>query len=280
VLNLLFFIFGFALFRASIYFCILWLFSAQYLDWFGAWRLPRRLVMPAFCFTLLVSGMIVYEIAVYNIYDSWFGSRIANFIPAAETEFTAQHKLPGPLFNDYLSGGYLIWKWNIPHNVFVDSRYGPYESTGVWKDYLALFAEGNLRLLDSKYKCNTAIINTFNNYRITDMFLESPEWALIYFNLAGAVFVRKSSLKATPPKDLQADMRPERFKDISNPRILITAFFLYCHYHPSSAPQLLAYYESNVRNYYRHKPTDIRRMKTTLRGLGLHDEKTPGQSLN
>jgi len=47
---------------------------------------------------------------------------------------------------------------------------------------------------------------------------------------------------------------------------------VYCHYHPPSAPQLLAYYEDNVRNYYRHKPADIQRMKTTLRQLGLHYE--------
>lgn len=235
--------------------------------------------MPAFGFTLLVSGMIVYETAIYNIYDSWFGSRIANFLPAAESKFAVQHQLPGPVFNDYLSGGYLIWARNIPRYVFIDSRYGPYESTGVWKDYLALLADGHLRLLDSKYKCNTAIINTFNNYRLTDMFLESPEWALIYFNLAGAVFVRKSCLNGSLQNGWQADMRPERFKDISNPRILITAFFLYCRFHPRSAPYLFAYYEDNVRNYYRHKPADLRRMKTTLRQLGLDYEKTQDQPL-
>jgi len=272
-LNLVFFIFGFSVFRASMYFCILWLFSCHYLDRLGQWRLHSRGVIPAFSFSLVVAVMIICETAVYNTYDSRFGSRIENFVPAAESAFVTQNRLPGPLFNDYLSGGYLMWAMDPSRKVFIDSRYGPYESTGVWKDYLTLLAGGDLRLLDAKYRCNTALIMN-SNYRLITLFLKSPDWALMYFDKAGAVFVRKTCLNDLFQSGRQADMRPERFKDISNPRILSSAFFLYCHYHPPAAPRLLAYYQAHVRNSYRHRVMDIRRMKAILRQLGMPDAET------
>jgi hypothetical protein len=261
-LNLVFFVFGFSVFRASIYFCILWLFSCHYLCRLGQWRLNLRGTIFAFLFSLAVSGVIFYETIVYNTCDSRFGSRIAGFIPAASAVFVEQYDLPGPLFNDYLSGGYLIWAMPA-RKVFIDSRYGPYQPTGVWNDYLALLAGGDLRLLDVKYRCNTAIIMN-SNYRLINPFLKSPDWALVYFDAAGAVFVRKTCLSAFRESEWRASMQPERFSGISNPHILTAAFYLYCHYHPPYALAIIAYYETNVRNSYKSKQFDIRRMRAIL----------------
>ena len=261
-LNLVFFVFGFLVFRASIYFCILWLFSCHYLCRLGQWRsnLPPA---AAFLFSLAVSGMIFYETIVYNTYDSRFGARIANYIPAASAAMVEQYDLPGPLFNDYLSGGYLVWAMDPGHKVFIDPRYGPYQATGVWQNYLALVAGGDLRLLDFKYRCNTAVIMN-DNYRLINPFLKSAEWALVYFDAAAAVFVRKTCLGALRGPEWSADMRPEKFSGISNPHILTAVFYLYCHYHPPSASAIIAYYEANVRNSYKGKQFDIRRMKAIL----------------
>ena len=61
MLNLIFFILGFSLFRASIYFCILWIFSCHYLGRLGQWRLNLPASITAFLFSLAVAGMIIYE---------------------------------------------------------------------------------------------------------------------------------------------------------------------------------------------------------------------------
>ena len=262
-LNLVFFVFGFLVFRVSIYFCILWLFSCHYLCRLGQWRFNLPVAIAAFLFSLAVSGMIIYETIVYNTYNSRFGSRIADFVPAASVAFVAQHRLPGPLFNDYLSGGYLIWAMDPSRKVFIDPRCGPYQSTGVWKDYLALLAGGDLRLLDVKYPCNTAVIMNAN-YRLINPFLKSPDWALVYFDTAGAVFVRKTCLGALRESEWRDNMRPERFSGISNPFILTAVFYLYCHYHSPSAHAIISYYEANVRNSYKGKQFDIRRMNAIL----------------
>lgn len=270
-LNFFFFIFGFSLFRASIYFCILWLFSCQYLLRCGQWRLNLRAAIPAFLLSVAAAAMIFHEMVAYNVYDSRFGSRIASFVPAAEADFVARYKLPGPLFNDYLSGGHLIWGLPPDYKVFIDPRYGPYASTGVWQAYLALLAGNDLKTLDIKYRCNTAIILT-SQHRLVDLFLRSPDWVLAYFDKAAVVFTRKAGLGASREQDWRGDMLPEKFRDISNPRILAAAFYLYCHYHLPSAPVILGYYEANVRNSYKFKPLELLRMKTVLNQLGIRTE--------
>ncbi|MDD5482386.1 MAG: hypothetical protein PHP98_01855, partial [Kiritimatiellae bacterium] len=267
-LNLAFFMFGFSVFRASIYFCILWIFSCHYLGRFGQWRMNAPAAVAAFLFSLAVSGMIVYETAVYNTYNSRFGARIADYIPAASADFIAQNKLPGPLFNDYLSGGYLVWALPPPYKVFIDPRYGPYVSAGVWQDYLALMTGGGLRMLDDKYRCNTALVMN-GNRRLIDRFLKSPEWGLAYFDAAGAVFLRQSCLNTIGTRWFKGDMRPEKFSGISNPRILTTVFYLYCHYNPLSARKILACYKNNVRKTYKFRSFEIERMEAALNQLPI-----------
>ena len=47
-------------------------------------------------------------------------------------------KLPPPLFNDYVSGGYMMWAMYPEYKVFIDSRGKPYDITHVWDDYKEL----------------------------------------------------------------------------------------------------------------------------------------------
>jgi hypothetical protein len=263
LVNALFFVFGFSIFRASIYFCILWLFSCQYLLRIGQWRLDWRSAVPALLFSLAAAGMIVCETVVYNIYDSRFGARITNFIPAAEVGFIVQNKLPGPIFNDYLSGGYLVWALPPDYKVFIDPRYGPYASTGVWDDYLGILASGNLRMLDSKYRCNTALIMS-GNHRLVDLFLNSPDWAFVYFDRAAAVFVRKSWLGL---RTLPGGMRAEKFSAVGNPQILFTAFYLYCNFNLADAKNIYSIYRNNVRPWYAGRPYHLERMRQVLDAL-------------
>ena len=74
-------------------------------------------------------------------------SEAATF-PAAAVSFLREHHPPGPLFNDYNWGGYLIWKLYPDDRVFIDGRadlYGDefmdhysatYNLTGDWQEPL------------------------------------------------------------------------------------------------------------------------------------------------
>ena len=70
-----------------------------------------------------------------------------------------QHFQPqGPVFNDCLWGGYLIWNVrNIP--VFIDSRIDIYEYNGVFADYLdALGIKNTLEILN-KYHIRYVLLS-------------------------------------------------------------------------------------------------------------------------
>ena len=46
----------------------------------------------------------------------------ASHFPSRAVDFLAQHHLPGPIFNHYDWGGYLIWRLHPEYPVFVDGR--------------------------------------------------------------------------------------------------------------------------------------------------------------
>ena len=62
-------------------------------------------------------------------------SIVARTFPARAVEYLHQHPVPGPMYNNYGYGGYLIW--TLPDSkVFIDGRGDLYEDGGVFSEYL------------------------------------------------------------------------------------------------------------------------------------------------
>ena len=60
----------------------------------------------------------------------------ANF-PVRAVEYLRQHPVPGPMYNTYGYGGYLILIWKLPEQkVFIDGRGDLYEAGGAFGEYL------------------------------------------------------------------------------------------------------------------------------------------------
>lgn len=108
-------------------------------------------------------------------------------------EFLKKHRGDSRVFNDFDIGGYLLWK-EVP--VFVDGRVVPYKNTQVLQDQFKIFG-GQLQLLD-KYQVDwiflpysltgqVAQFEMFNRYLI-----DSKNWALIFWDDACLIYVRKS----------------------------------------------------------------------------------------
>ena len=292
LINTVFFLFGISLFRAVIYFCVIWLFSCQYLL---AWKgrngpdqscriipplrgnegknslpsvpLSVRLSPWAAVFSVVVAGIVLYETLTINIYTSWFGSRIGNFIPAKESEFILRNQLPGPIFNDYLVGGYLIWSLSPQYRVFIDPRYGPYVKTGVWDDYLTLTGKRKKEawtIFKKKYPFKTAVLHIANNHALIDILLDDPEWDFVYFEKVAVVFVKKSAWPGGMADNFKSDMSAKRYATISNPDILFNAFYLYCNYNLNGAQRIYELYQHNVSVRYRCRDYHLERMGAIL----------------
>jgi hypothetical protein len=77
--------------------------------------------------TLLVNIVVLVTFAVFTVARIWqvVGSQAtteANHFPTAAVAFLERERPPGPIFNHYNWGGYLIWKLYPAYPVFIDGR--------------------------------------------------------------------------------------------------------------------------------------------------------------
>lgn len=262
--NIFFFAAGFLMMRASMYFAVLWVFSIVYVMATCQVKISDFIAKIGLGVAGLIACLLIWETAAFNTYRAWFGHGLNAYVPADTVEFIRRNRVPGPLFNDYVTGGYLIWALYPDRKVFIDPRYGPYVKTGVWKAYVRLMKSGSPAVLadvQRVYPFQSAIIDTAHCPLLADILLASPDWKLVYFDFTAALFV-KASLEAA--RGWEGNMSPYRFDHVSNPDILARAFALYCRYHPPDAAVIYDIYERNVSRSYAYRNKQLAQMKNSL----------------
>lgn|GEM_PF-330961 len=303
LLNLVFFLFAMSLCRATLYYPVLWLFSFFYLTgerWLcsgspqqecGRPPAPASVRPPAspsvqslhvqavaslsaLPVTSVISLLILYlflgimlHIGIgYTLATDWQGKLDSDFVPRQASRFLQTCRLPGPVFNDYLTGGYLMWSLYPEYKVFVDPRQFPYMKE-LLPDYFAFrdsLSEDSLERLQQKYPFRTAIIHHLQERGMVTLFMRSPRFRLVYFDECAAVFLDVRDLALLPELARTVDLSPGRFKSISNTDILISLFFIYRERNLDEARQILAYYQSNVSFLYKLKGKTVRWMHRML----------------
>jgi len=158
-------------------------------------RIPRAtvwLVPPALA-ALLITGLA--RGSFYQLHAASWG------FPIAAADFVRANKLPGPIFNTYEEGGYLIWKLWPDYRVFIDGR-AISETTN--KDYQQILynlgapvdqlSGPRAQLLD-RYGVQTVVTNMFeyNSGAIYPLALAlaRSDWQLVYDDAQTLVFLRK-----------------------------------------------------------------------------------------
>jgi hypothetical protein len=153
---------------------------------------------------------------------NYFGTNLEETIPVKEVEMIKKWKLPPPLFNDYLSGGYMIWAMYPEYKVFIDSRGKPYDTKHLWEDYTELMenpTKENIRKMNSKYPFRVALINLMYTDTILGILDNAgDEWCLLFLDKNAAVFVHKSILPGLSEDLLRSiNMDPLKFRDVKSP---------------------------------------------------------------
>ena len=113
-----------------LFFPIIWIFSFSYIIYRSNISLIKeKIALIALIIFVFFGASNAYYSMSYMEGNSWFGSHIDEWAPVTESAFIKDHKLPGPIFNDYIIGGYMIWSLYPDYKVFLDPRYGPYVRT-------------------------------------------------------------------------------------------------------------------------------------------------------
>jgi hypothetical protein len=119
-----------------------------------------------------------------------------NSLPYEAVQFIHQHQPPGPLFNSYNWGGYLIFKLWPDYPVYIDGRTDLYDNDFI-RRYLNIMVadEGWQQKLDQD-GVNLVLIET--NSILAKFLRLDPAWEEIYSDERAALFSRKNILVMRP----------------------------------------------------------------------------------
>jgi hypothetical protein len=115
---------------------------------------------------------------------------VARKYPVRAVDYLQQHPVPGPMFNPYAWGGYLMWRWGPQHRLFIDGRSQLYEDAGVFGDYLRMTAldRGTL-LLMRKYGLKACLVE--RQSPLATLLSTLPDWERIYQDDLSTIYVCK-----------------------------------------------------------------------------------------
>lgn len=118
------------------------------------------------------------------------GVGTARWVPTHAADFLHETPPPGPMYNDYNVGGYLLYRLSPKQPVFVDPRtqntlYSPDFLRTVWK---APVNEEAFKKLQRQHRFKFAVI-PFSQPQGYAHLLKKREWAMVYWDDAAAIFV-------------------------------------------------------------------------------------------
>lgn len=137
---------------------------------------------------VLMAGVIAAMVHYFPS-QAFLDRKVAEKYPVKAADFIEQHGIPGPTFNDYGFGDYLVWRGQ---KVFIDGRGDLYEHGGVLSDYLQVV------------RLKPAALAVLRNYGIQSCLIErgaplatllavSPEWREAYSDSTSVIFVRQKA---------------------------------------------------------------------------------------
>lgn len=135
---------------------------------------------------VLMAGVIA---AMVHYFPSrtFLDEKVAGKFPTKAVDYLREHSTPGPMFNSYGFGGYLVWSGE---RVFIDGRGDLYERGGVFSDYLQVVQVKPTALaILRNYGIQSCLIE--RGATLASLLGVSPEWRELYLDSTSVLFVRQ-----------------------------------------------------------------------------------------
>lgn len=224
-------------------------------------------------FSLIIFIFFFVSVTYFNIRygtdNRWFGQGLDNYAPVKEVAFLKKYKLEGPIFNDYVIGGYLLWDLYPDYKVFIDPRCSPYIKQ-VFPDYMDFTSKPltseEIRRFREKYPFKVAILHYRQMALIFDLLkAEGDDWRLLYFEKNAAILIHKSLIPIIQTEAGNVNLNPIRFSQVRNPDILYNVFKFYVRLNPKAGRFIYHVFEKNVSDYYKLKPDIMQAMDEDIK---------------
>ena len=153
-------------------------------------RQKDRWPLNAAMITAIVIGMIYYFPSRDDL-----RKKVAEQFPVGAVEYLNEHRTPGPMFNTYGFGGYLVWSRWPEHKVFIDGRSELYERGGVLNDYMQVLTvkPATLAILRS-YGIQSCLLDRRESF--ATMLSALPDWQEVYSDNRSVLFVRRNAVNS------------------------------------------------------------------------------------
>jgi len=255
---------GMAFFGAYTFF-----FLFYYLYKSGLKNLIPKLSLPAL---ILSFGMFLFMFKLFliNINYSFSGKQLEKYTPKESCDFILNNDFPGPVYNPYLEGGYLIWKLYPKYKVFLDPRFATYD-----KKFMLEFFQGPEEYakdpssfkgsitdyLSDKYGFNIVILRNDRPKLIFSFLKSSKKWKIAFIGRIASILAKSEYLPKLNKEYFDKNYSPKRFIDENDPKLLEKLFDIYINFDINSAILISKIYDKNVsyRYYFKNKEIEIMR---------------------
>ena len=153
----------------------------------------------------LIAGIVI---AMVNYFPSQrqLEEKVARRFPVHALQYLCEHPVPGPLFNTYGYGGYMI---ESGIKTFIDGRSELFEQTGVLADYMYIkqLQPGTLQVLRG-YGIRAVLMG--RGEPLLTVLAASPEWRRVYSDDVSELYVKQDAGDATKPVIAEALPAPVR----------------------------------------------------------------------
>lgn len=162
-----------------------------YLPWMATflcrWLEPYIPQKDQYVLNVVLIGLIVGGLAFFFPTKKKIYKSLSKTFPITAIDYLKSHSIPGPMFNEYGWGGYLIWTFGTSRPVFIDGRCDIYEYAGVFGDYLDLTRlKPDTPLILAKYGFRSAFIQADST--LATYLNAAPGWKRIYAGKVSAIY--------------------------------------------------------------------------------------------
>jgi hypothetical protein len=142
---------------------------------------------------LVINVVLLLAPLALGVWRVWhFATHQSNYVsirnPIAAVEFLKSNRLPGPIYNRYGWGGYLIYQLYPDYRVYIDGRADVYGDAFFTETMHVYDGIGNWREPLDKYGVRTVIIDP--NVAMSTLLRNDSQWSKVYEDDQAIIFVR------------------------------------------------------------------------------------------
>jgi hypothetical protein len=191
VYEILLFVFGTAMACLHVRFLLLFvpffapLMAAILARWMPAYNKAKDQYLINFA---LMAGIVI-ALVHYFPSRSDMDKKVADQFPVQALAYMQQHPVPGPLFNSYGFGGYMV---EAGYKTFIDGRSELFEQTGVLNEYMqiTLLKPGALQVLQG-YGIRSCLLQRDEPF--STVLASMPGWQKVYSDNVSALYVKRDA---------------------------------------------------------------------------------------